>query len=105
MEHEVVHSDKFITNLLPQSSKKWTDMVSVALTTAMVEKDQLEPECPKTINPTLIPLRNHLSPFQRTEVVKLQAEFQMLGCTDFIKHHIETCLGNVVCIPPLAEDK
>ncbi len=104
LNYEVVRTDRsgarqiYHLNLL----KKWSEVESVMLATAVSGEDDLGPEVITKIQSlTLAPGGDHLSPSQLTDVARLQKEFAdvfspLPGRTNLIQHHIETEPGVVV---------
>uniref|UniRef100_UPI001A98CFC2 zinc finger protein 165-like n=1 Tax=Gasterosteus aculeatus aculeatus TaxID=481459 RepID=UPI001A98CFC2 len=76
----------------------WREAESVALVSAVPEREELGPEVPKAADPTPLPYEARLSEDQRTDIAQLQKQFAdvfspLPGRTDLIAHRIETPPG------------
>ena len=103
VDYEVVRSDRggatqiHHLNLL----KIWREAEPVSLVSLVSERDELGPEVPNSINPTLLTCDDHLSPAQRAEIAMLQQHFAdvfspLPGRTKLMQHHVETSPGVTV---------
>uniref|UniRef100_A0AAQ4PTP4 ribonuclease H n=1 Tax=Gasterosteus aculeatus aculeatus TaxID=481459 RepID=A0AAQ4PTP4_GASAC len=103
VDYEVVRSDRggatqiYHLNLL----KAWREAESVALVSAVPEREELGPEVPKAADPTPLPYEARLSEDQRMDIAQLQKQFAdvfspLPGRTDLIAHRIETPPGVTV---------